>query len=162
LTVARRLWTVDAHELLKRADAPIVVSMIVAAALRMARLLEARASDPLYAAHLSTRVLRRDGEEDRRRAGRTSRARSSMAPLYGYFLAGVYRVFGTEPTPVYAIQVVLGTVTAASPRGSVAVSAAAAASWIAGLSVAIYAQLVLYDVRLCRCRSRCSSSRSGQ
>lgn len=132
----------------KRADAPIVVSMLVAVALRLARLLEARASDPLYAAHLLDAAFYNEMATKIVAGGPNLPGPFLMAPLYGYFLAGVYRIFGTDPTPVYAIQIVLGAATAGLAAWLGRRLGGDVASWIAGLAVAIYAQLVLYDVRL--------------
>src|SRR5204862_2713117 len=95
----------------KRADASIVVSTLVAAALRLARLLEARASDPFYATHLFDAAFYDEMAKKIVAGGLDLPAPFLVAPLYGYFVAGVYRVFGTDPTPVYAIQVVLGSIT---------------------------------------------------
>jgi tetratricopeptide (TPR) repeat protein/4-amino-4-deoxy-L-arabinose transferase-like glycosyltransferase len=131
-----------------RQDAPIVVSTLVAAALRIARLVEAKASDPLYAAHLLDARFYDEMAKQVLATGPNVPGPFIMAPLYGYFLAGVYRVFGTDPTPVYVLQVALGSITAGLAASLGQRLGGPVASWTAGLAVAIYAQLVLYDVRL--------------
>jgi 4-amino-4-deoxy-L-arabinose transferase-like glycosyltransferase len=133
---------------LKRPDAPILVSTLVAAALRIVRLLEARAGDPLYAAHVLDAAFYDGMAKQIAAGGPNVPGPFLMAPLYGYFLAAVYRVFGTHPTPVYVLQVVLGSVTAGLAAYLGRRLGGTLAGWTAGLAVAIYAQLVLYDVRL--------------
>lgn len=83
-----------------------------------------------------------------------------MAPLYGWFLAGVRAVAGDGPTPVYVLQVIFGAVTAGlaawlgaalvrpwGERSGVRPSARVAA-WTAGLAWALYPVAAIYDARL--------------
>jgi len=97
----------------------------------------------------------------------------SMAPLYGYMLAGIYAVFGADdPTPVYVVQAIAGGLVAAlsawlaawlvsglvaGPGGggdatrrskSWRPPSAPLAAWVAGLAVASYPVAIHYDVSL--------------
>jgi tetratricopeptide (TPR) repeat protein len=133
---------------LRRPEAPLVVSALLAAAIRVARLLEAKGNDPLYRAHVLDAGFYDEMAKQILASGPNLDGPYVMAPLYGYFLAAVYRVFGPDPTAVYALQVVLGSLTAGLAAHLGRRLGGEAASWIAGLAVATYAQLVLYDVRL--------------
>lgn len=72
----------------------------------------------------------------------------TVAPLYAYFLAGVYSLVGPDPTNVYVIQIGLGllTILLTVRLGSRVFGAWGA--WTGGLMASLYPIIVLYDVRL--------------
>ena len=72
----------------------------------------------------------------------------AVAPLYAFFLAGVYRVFGLDPAAVYLIQIAMSAVTIGL---TVHLGRKLFGRWGAftgGLVAALYPVAIVFDVRL--------------
>jgi tetratricopeptide (TPR) repeat protein len=71
-----------------------------------------------------------------------------VAPMYGVFLAGVYKVFGLDPAAVYIVQIGLSAVTIALTAHLGRRLFGGWGAIVGGLAAAIYPAAILYDVRL--------------
>jgi len=71
-----------------------------------------------------------------------------VAPMYGVFLAGIYRVFGLDPVAVYTIQIGLSAVTIGLTAHLGRRLFGGWGAMAGGLAAAIYPAAILYDVRL--------------
>lgn len=127
---------------------------------RVLRVFEARgsfgAADPAFRHHVLDAAFY--DEMARRVLAGTDHGPYLMAPLYGWFLAGVYAVgerlglAAGDPTLVCLVQATLGSGTAliaACIAGELAPAAhARLAAWVGGLAVALYPAAIIFDARL--------------
>ena len=72
----------------------------------------------------------------------------SVAPMYGVFLAGMYRLFGLDPLAVYAFQVILSGFTILLTVRLGRSLFGGFGAWVGGLVAALYPVSIIYDVRL--------------
>jgi Flp pilus assembly protein TadD len=72
----------------------------------------------------------------------------TVAPLYAYFLAGVYSIVGPDPTNVYLLQIGLSLVTVLLTVRLGERVFGLWGAWAGGLMAALYPVAILYDVRL--------------
>jgi Flp pilus assembly protein TadD/4-amino-4-deoxy-L-arabinose transferase-like glycosyltransferase len=131
----------------------LAVPPVVALGVRLAWWLETRATDPLYGRY----ILDADYYDAMARrilaAGPLLDRPFQLAPLYGYFLAGIYPIFGDGPDPVMVLQALLA---AASTFFACRIGARLAGvrqrpslgAWVAGLATALHPLAIFYDARL--------------
>lgn len=68
-----------------------------------------------------------------------------QAPLYPYFLAGIYRIFGHDIHAVRVVQVVLGSISCALLAGAVRAFFSRRVGLIAGVLLAFYPLAIYFD-----------------
>ncbi len=129
---------------------PCVLPVLLGLGLRLARLLEARATDPLYDRPLLDSAWYDELARSFLQGGLLQPEAFTQAPLYGAFLALVYGALGllgveATATPVFLLQVLLsGLMIGLGARLGQAVGGRAGA-WTAGLALALDPVLILYD-----------------
>ena len=72
----------------------------------------------------------------------------SVAPLYAFFLAGMYRLVGVDPTMVYIAQVLISLLTIWMTCRLGRQLFGMWGAFVGGLGLALYPAAILYDVRL--------------
>jgi Flp pilus assembly protein TadD len=129
---------------------PRVLPVLLGVGLRLARLLEARATDPLYDRPLLDSAWYDELARSFLSGGLVQPEAFTQAPLYGASLALVYGALGLlgvegTATPVFVLQVLLsGLMIGLGARLGQAVAGRAGA-WTAGLALALDPVLILYD-----------------
>jgi len=126
-----------------RAAAAAAALFLVALALRLAYLAEARDSVFFRALGLDAKYY--DDEALRILSGTLPAEPFFMGPLYAYFLALVYKIAGHSYDVVRVLQALMGAATALAAARIGALLAGRTAGLLAGLLVAVYPPLVFYS-----------------
>ena len=123
------------------------VCVLVAVSIRLMWFLSVR-TEPFFYAHVQDSALYHEMAISILASGFPFDGAFVVAPLYGLFLAGIYRIFGADPTAVYLIQVGFSALTVLLTVDLGRQLFGRWGAWCGGLVAALFPVSVIYDVRL--------------
>jgi len=124
-----------------------IVCVLLGVGIRLAWFFSVRDA-PFYYAHVQDSALYHEMAVTMLSKGFPLDGAFAVAPLYGLFLAGIYRVFGADPTMVYLFQIAISAITILLTVDLGRHLFGRMGAWCGGLVAALYPVAVIYDVRL--------------